>query len=411
VDLSYPPEAEKFRGQVQDFLRSNLPADWTGLGALPEDERAQFSRTWRKTLLDNRLLGVTIPPEYGGAGLGLLEQSVLTEEFVRAGVPPLPHANDNFGFNLLVPTLMRWGTSQQRAHFLPRTLSGEIRWAQGYSEPDAGSDLFNLRTKAVIDGDTLVINGQKVWQSAGLTANWLFTMVRTDPRAERSHGLSFVLVPLDQPGVEVRGIRDLTGSTELSEVFFTDAVTALDNIVGGENNGAKVALTLLGFERGAGGVANALAFEIELHRLVGLARECHRSDDRDIRLRLARCRVQVHLLRCMGLRALSAGLNDQPPGPESSLTKLMTAQYHQLVTELAMDILGMQALVPTGPSALEWLKAQPLGLDSSSGAAWVSDYLNARARTIYGGSSEIQRNTIAEQILGLPREPRLSATR
>jgi alkylation response protein AidB-like acyl-CoA dehydrogenase len=411
MDLSYPPEAEAFRGRVRQFLSAQLPARWAGLGAIPEQERAAFAETWRKTLLDNGLLGVTVPVEYGGAGLTLLEQSVLTEEFVRVGVPPLPHENDNFGFNLLVPTLTKWGTPEQKAYFLPRTLTGDIRWAQGYSEPDAGSDLFNLRTRAVVEGETLVINGQKIWQSAGLTANWIFTLVRTDPNADRSRGLSFVLVALDQPGVQVRGIRDLTGGTELSEVFFTDAVTLRDNVVGGENNGAKVALTLLGFERGAGAVGNALAFGIELRRLVELARANGRDADRDIRLRIARCQVQVHLLRCLALRALSAGLGDEAPGPESSLTKTMTAEYHQTVTELAMDILGTQALSPTGPSGAEWLRAQPLGLDATSSRAWASDYLNARARTIYGGSSEIQRNTIAEQILGLPREPRPAGAR
>ncbi|WP_029429869.1 acyl-CoA dehydrogenase family protein [Blastococcus sp. URHD0036] len=411
MDLTYPPEAEEFRERVQRFLADSLPEGWTGLGALPPDDQAEFQRNWRQRLLDNELLGVTVPAEYGGAGLTLVEQAVLTEEFVRVGVSVLPHPNDNFGFNLLVPTLLQYGTEKQKAFFLPRTLSGEIRWAQGYSEPDAGSDLFNLRTRATVSGGDLVINGQKIWQTAGLTANWLFTMVRTDPGAERAKGLSFVLVPLDQPGVELRGIRNITGVTELAEVFLTDAVTSLDNVLGGLGNGARVALTLLGFERGISGVANAEAFAIELRRLVQLAHARGRSADRDIRLRIAHCQVKVHTLRCVALRALSAGLRGGPPGPESSLTKALTAEYHQLVTELAVEVLGMAALAPTGPGAYDTLKAQPLGLDSASSAAWVEDYLNARSRTIYGGSSEIQRNTIAEQILGMPREPRPAAAR
>jgi alkylation response protein AidB-like acyl-CoA dehydrogenase len=411
MDLTYPPQAQAFRERVKGFLARELPADWSGEGALTPQARADFEHKWRAALLAESLLGVALPKEFGGGDLTVLEQSILAEEFVRAGVPMLPHPNDNFGLNLLAPTLMQWGTDAQKAFFLPKTLSGEIRWAQGYSEPDGGSDLFNLRTRATVDGDNLVINGQKVWQSAGLTANWLFTMVRTDPAAERSHGLSFVLVPLEQPGVEVRGIRDLTGSTELAEVFFTDAVTALDNVVGGLSNGAKVALTLLGFERGAGGLANALAFEIELQRLVQLAQDRGRDTDRDIRLRVARCRVRVHLLRCVALGALSAALNDEPAGAASSVVKTMTAEYHQLVTELAVELLGMQALSPSGPAASEWLKPQFAGFPATSSNAWVSDYLNARARTIYGGSSEIQRDTIAERILGMPREPRPAKAR
>jgi alkylation response protein AidB-like acyl-CoA dehydrogenase len=411
VDLTYPPAAEAYRRHVRQFLEDHLPDQWAGTGALSEDERTTFQRRWRRTLVDSGLLGLTWPREYGGGGLSLLEQSILTEEFVRVGVSPLPDPNDSFGINLLGPTLLHWGTPQQKDFFLPRTITGEIRWAQGYSEPDGGSDLFNLRTKAAVVGDELVINGQKTWQSAGLTANWLFCLVRTDPAAERSRGLSFVLVPIDQPGIEIRGIRNMAGATELAEVFFTDAVTSVDNVVGGLNNGAKVALTLLGFERGAGGVASALGFGIELDRLVELARHRGRHRDRDIRLRIARCHAQTHVLSCVALRALSAGLQDDPPGPESSLVKTLTAEYHQTVTELAMDILGMEALAPTGPAAIDWLKPQPLGLDSTSSAAWVEDYLNARARTIYGGSSEIQRNTIGEQILGLPREPRPAVSR
>lgn len=406
MDLTYPAETEAFRVRVKEFLAEHLPAGWAGMGALAEGEREGFAKRWRQTLLENGLLGVTVPCEYGGGGLSHLEQAVLTEEFVRAGVPVLPLRNDNFGFNLLVPTLLQFGTEAQKNYFLPRTLSGEIRWAQGYSEPDAGSDLFNVRTRGDIDGVNMVINGQKVWQTAGLTANWLFTVVRTDPDATRSRGLSFVLVPLEQPGIERRGIRDMTGNTELSEVFFTEAVTPVCNVVGGLNNGMVVTLALLGFERGIGGLANAEAFAIELRRLIELARAHGRCQDAEVRLRIAGCYTRIHTLRCVGLRALSLLPRGEPPGPESSLTKVLTAEYHQESTELAMDILGCAGLVRSGPGALEMLKAQPLGLDATSSAAWIDDFLNARARTIYGGSSEIQRNTIGEQILGLPREPR-----
>ncbi len=409
--MSLSPEPSAYRDDVRRFLSEYLPEDWAGLGALTPQARQEFERAWRCTLANNGMLALTWPPEYGGGGGTLREQSILLEEFVRAGVPALPRENDSFGLSLLGPTLLHWGTDAQKSYFLPRTVAGEIRWAQGYSEPDSGSDLFNLRTRGTVDGDLLIINGQKAWQTDGLTANWIFCLVRTDPTADRSRGLSFVLVPLDQPGVEVRGVRDMAGATEFTEVFFTDAVTSLDNVVGDLGNGAQVALTLLGFERGAGGVASALGAELEVNRLVALGHHHGRSGDRDIRLRVARCRVQVHALRCVAERALSAALRGDPPGPESSMVKTMTADHAQAVSELALDIIGMEALAPSGPAAIHPRKPQPLGLDPTSSASWVADYLNARAQTIYGGSSEIQRNTIGEQILGLPREPRPTAQR
>lgn len=410
MDLAYPEDTESFRTSVCEFLARALPADWAGLGALDTAEQEAFRQQWRKTLVDNRMIGTTWPQEYGGAGLTLVEHSILLEEFVRAGAPALPLPNDSFGLNLLGATLLHWGTEEQKRHFLPRTISGEIRWAQGYSEPDAGSDLFNVRTRGLVNGDKLILNGQKAWQTAGISSNWLFCLIRTDPDASPSRGLSFVLVPCDQPGVEIRGVRTMAGTTEFSEVFFTDAETSLDNVVGGLGNGAKVALTLLGYERGAGGVASALAFEIELQRLVELAKFHGLDQDANIRRRLAKCRAQVHGLHCVALRALTQSMSGAAPGPESSVVKTVTAEYHQTVTELAMAILGPSALTPAGPDSLEALQPQPLGLDATSSRAWIDDYLNARAGTIYGGSSQIQRNTIGERILGLPREPRPSSS-
>ncbi|MEU7814346.1 acyl-CoA dehydrogenase family protein [Pseudonocardia sp. NPDC049154] len=409
MDLSYPPAADDFREEIRGFLREHLPQGWTGWGALPPAERETFVRDWRALLVEHRFLGLTWPAEYGGGGRGLLEQSILIEEFVRIGVPFLPHPNDTFSLNLLGPTLLHAGTEEQRSRFLRPTLTGEMRWAQGFSEPDAGSDLFNLRTRGVVDGDELVLDGQKVWQTAGTTANWMFTLVRTDPAASRAKGLSFVLVPLDQPGVEVRGIRTAAGEVEFAEVFLTGARAALGDVVGGLGNGAAVALALLGYERGAGGVAAALGMAIELERLVELARANGAAADARLRSRVGACWTRVHVLRCVALRALSAGLEGKPPGPESSLVKALTAEHHQVATELAMDILGPAALTPNGPQPAEWLRPQPRGFDPLSSTAWVSDFLNARAGTIYGGSSEIQRTTIAERILGLPAEVRGTA--
>jgi alkylation response protein AidB-like acyl-CoA dehydrogenase len=387
---------------VTEFLGEQLPPGWPGYGALAPEARASFLLDWRRTLREQRLLGVSWPAEYGGGGLGLAEQAVLVEEFARAGVPTHPHPNDTFGLNLIGPTLLTLGTEEQRRRYLRPTLDGDIRWAQGYSEPDAGSDLFALRTRADRHGDELVLHGQKVWQTAGLTANRMFTLVRTDPDAPRSRGLSFVLLDLDQPGVDVRGIRTLTGETEFSEVFLDGARARLDDVVGGPGGGARVALALLGFERGAVGYAAAIGHRIELERLVALVRAQGLTADPLVRQDVARCWGRVHQLYCLALTALTAGLRGDPPGPESSLVKLLTAEYHQTVTDLAMRVLGPSVLAPTGPRAAEWLRPQPLGSPADSAAAWTDDYLNARARTIYGGSSEIQRDTIASRILGLP---------
>jgi alkylation response protein AidB-like acyl-CoA dehydrogenase len=261
----------------------------------------------------------------------------------------------------------------------------------------------------VRDGDELIINGQKIWQTVGLTANWLFALVRTDPDAPKAAGISFVLVPLEQPGVEVRGIKDMAGETELAEVFFTDARASIDHIVGGEGNGAKVALTLLGYERGAGGVASALAMQIELERLCALIDSRNLNEDGMIRQRVAQCQETLIALQCIGEQSLHELAEHGTLGPESSITKLLSSEYRQNVTELAIDVLGEDILTPQGAATINHLGPQPLGLDATSSAAWMTDYLHARPGTIYGGSSEMQRTTIAEQVLGLPREPKAVA--
>src|SRR5690242_1637689 len=237
MDPRYPAEAEAFRSRVQRFLADNLPPGWCGMGRLSEAEAVQFAEDWRRTLYRNGLLGIAWPEEYGGAGLGKLEQVVLAEELARAGVPAgVP--SDTFGLKMCGNTLLRWGTEDQKRRFLPRILSGEDLWCQGYSEPDSGSDLASVQTRAVRDGDEYVINGQKIWTSRAGQANWIFLLARTDPVAPRHKGLSFLLCPLDQPGIEVRPIVMLDGrSDEFNEVFFTGARTSVENLVGAENDG------------------------------------------------------------------------------------------------------------------------------------------------------------------------------
>ncbi|MDM7489343.1 acyl-CoA dehydrogenase family protein [Rhodococcus sp. CSLK01-03] len=411
MDASDGPLHAELRRHVRATLADLLPSDWRGLGSLREGERAEFLVSWRKSLFDGGWLVPSWPEEYGGADMDPVAESIIAEECIRVGLSHMPMPNDPFSFHLLGSTLLRWGTDEQKSRFLSDTVAGKIRWAQGFSEPDAGSDLFALSTRARLEGDEWIIDGQKIWQTAGTTANWVFALVRTDPAAARSAGISFMLIDLDQPGVEVRGIRNMAGEIEFAEIFFTEARTATSNVVGGVGNGARVALTLLGFERSASPVPGALASEIELRRLVALAGATGRKNDPEIRRRLARCYATVHALRCVGMRILTAASESHAPGPESSIVKLVQSEYQQTVTELALDILGDGVLAPSGDATIAALGPQPLGLDPLSSRAWVTDFLHARPGTVYGGASEVQRNTIAEQVLGLPREPRTSESR
>ncbi|MEU1956002.1 acyl-CoA dehydrogenase family protein [Nocardia rhamnosiphila] len=267
MDIRFSSKAERYRRQVRALIAQKLPADWRGIGALSSSVRAEFVTTWRSFLVEHFLIAPSWPRPYGNGGLDVVSQSIVAEGFVRAGVPQYPLPNNPIGMPLLGPTVIHGGTEEQKNFFIPRTISAEIRRAQSYSEPGAGSDLFGLRTRAVQDGDERVINGSKIRQTAGTDANWIFCLVRTDPDAPEAKGLSFLLVPYDQPGVEVRAIKTMDGGAELAEVFIDNARTSVDNLVGGAGNSAKVALGLLGFERGAGSIAAAVAAKQE-HRWV-----------------------------------------------------------------------------------------------------------------------------------------------
>ncbi|MFC4945782.1 acyl-CoA dehydrogenase family protein [Pseudonocardia sp. GCM10023141] len=405
MDLTYPDGSAAFRGVVCDFLRKNVPDGWAGMGALPAEEQGTFLADWRRRLNDNGLLAVGWPREYGGAGLSPVEQLILAEEFTAFGVPQ-GGLNDNFGIQMLGSTLLRWGTEEQRQHYLPRVLRQDDIWCQGFSEPDAGSDLAGIRTRAVRDGDSWIIDGQKTWTSYGHLATHIFVLCRTDPGSQRNRGLSLLLCPLDQDGVAVRPLRTLTGEAEFNEVFFAGARCPIGDVVGDVGGGWTVAMTLLGFERGEAAATLPMKFRNDLERLVELAVRCGRSDDPAIRLRLARCAEGVEQMRCMGLRAVSRWLAGDDIGAESSLHKLYWSEWLQQTTELAVDILGLDALTPEGPG-LQGVAfpAAEAGTPNSTGA-WVDYFLRARAATIYAGSSEIQRTIIGERLLGLPKEPR-----
>ena len=405
MDISYPAEAEQFRMEIKAFLAEHLPSDWTGIGALDETSAWAFARDWRVLLAERGYLSVAWPVEHGGRGLSKLHHVVLVEELAKAGVPwGLPC--DTFGVKMLGNTLLRWGTEEQKRTFLPRILDGRDVWCQGYSEPGAGSDLASLTTRAHLDGDEWVINGQKVWTSGAHESDWIFALVRTDPAAPRHRGISLLLVPLDQPGVEVRPFKMMTGQPHFNEVFFTDARTRADLVVGAVNDGWNVAQSLLGIERGEEAATNPILFRAELERLIELARTYGKDQDPLIRQRIAWCWSKVEIMRYLGYRTLTGWLKGVPAGPETSIAKLFWSEYHTQVTDLAMDIMGLHGQVLEGRAPLRTYRTDDPGAANTSGS-WATTYLIARSGTIYAGTSQIQRNIIAEKVLGLPREPKV----
>ena len=401
---TYTAEAETFREKMQAFLAEHLPSNWTGIGSLDADAAHEFSKEWRDILRDNKLLAPSWPTEYGGAGLTELEGVIMAEEFAKAGVPT-GTANDVFGIQMVGNTIIQWGTEEQKQHFLPRIISGEDLWCQGYSEPNAGSDLGNLGCRAELDGDEWIINGQKIWTSAGHLADWIFVLTRTDSEAAKHRGITFLLVPMDQPGVEVRPIKMISGEAEFNEVFFDDARAPKENVVGEVNGGWAVAMTLLGYERGEAAATTPVAFKTEIDRLLELAKEQGRADDPLIRQRLAWCYSKVEIMRFLGMRTLTKFLAGEHPGPDASIFKLYWSEYHKVSTELAVDILGADALHFVGKLPSSAFSTDATGAPNDSGS-WLGTFLNARAGTIYAGTSQVQRNIIGEMVLGLPKEPK-----
>jgi alkylation response protein AidB-like acyl-CoA dehydrogenase len=404
---AYSLTAEAFRNKVRSFLEEHVPQGWRGFGALPLEEAEQFYASWRTKLYEHGLLAVHWPVRYGGGGLGFAEHVVLAEELARARMP-YGTDNDAFGLQMLGNSLLEWGTDAQKERFLPAILSGEHVWCQGYSEPNAGSDLANIGCHAVLDGDEWVLNGQKIWTSGAHRANWIFAIVRTDRSATKHRGLSFLLVPIDQPGVEVRPIANMAGEHDFNEVYFTDARTAADLVVGDVNGGWAVAMTLLGYERGEAAAIAPIRYQVELDRLLALAVDRGRAADPVIRQRLASCYAQVKIMRLNGWRALTRYLRGQPPGPDAATFKLYWSEYHRQVTELAVDIVGIESTTPSGRPPSDWIQTDDAGAPNST-ASWTTTFLNARAGTIYGGSSQVQRNIIGELLLGLPKEPHPAA--
>ena len=381
-------EDRAFRAEVRGWLEDNLVGEFAGLrglGGSGRDLEAHDERLeWDRHLAKHGWTCIGWPTEYGGRGLSLSRQVIFHEEYARANAPSRVN---HLGEELLGPTLIAFGTEAQKARFLPKIAAVEELWCQGYSEPGAGSDLANVQTKARLEGGEWVIDGQKVWTSLAQFSQWIFVLARTDPGSQRHQGLSFLLVPTRQDGVEIRGIEQLTGGAEFNEVFFTGARTDADLVVGEPGQGWAVAMGLLGFERGVSTLGDQVGFRRELDALIDLARANGSYDDPVVRDRLARADIELEVIRLNALRTLA---EDQAP-QQASIAKLLWATWHRTLGELAMLVRGTEALT-TGP-----------GYDLDE---WQRLFLFSRADTIYGGSDEIQRNILAERVLGLPREAR-----
>ena len=397
------PEAEQFRTKVRQFLDAELPDGWAGVGELDHEQAEVFAKRWRTALAEHGFLATSWPNEYGGAGLTELEQVVLAEEFARVGVPT-GTMNDLFSITMIGNTLLHWGTEEQKRHFLPRILSGEDVWCQGYSEPGSGSDLASLSTRAVLDGDEWVINGQKIWTSGGHLANWIFVLVRTNPQAPPHRGISMLLVPMDQDGVEVRPIRNMGGEVDFNEVYFTNARCPKDNVLGEVDNGWRVAMTLLGFERGEAAATLPIMFRSELERLFDLARENGAAEDPVMRDKLADIYIANEVMRFLGEDSLARYLAGHSPGPDAAVSKLWWSEYHKDVTELALDVLGRESLVAEGrrPTNTIMFQTDDVGAPNTS-ASWITTAMISRSGTTYAGTSEIQKSIIGEKLLGLPK--------
>ena len=386
-----------FRSHAQQWLAASVVGEYAELKGRggPGDEEVGFDVrvAWELELGRAGWIGLGWPESHGGRGASVNQQIIWAEEYTRAQAPARVN---HMGEHLLGPTLIEYGTAAQCERFLPGILDGTERWCQGYSEPNAGSDLANVQTKAVLTPSSSgsdaahaqwVLNGQKVWTSLAHVSHWCFIVARTEAGSSRHKGLSFLLVPLDQPGVETRIIRQITGGGEFNETFFTDAVTPADMIVGDPGEGWRVAMGLLGFERGISTLAQQVGFERELEGAIELARQHGKLDHPVIRQRLVKAHTGLQLLRWNALRSMGAGV----PGPEASIGKLFWGTWHSDLGELIVDIMGAAALIG------EHLPYE-LSLEQKL-------FLFTRSDTIYGGSNEIQRNVLGERVLGLPKEP------
>ncbi|WP_242129796.1 acyl-CoA dehydrogenase family protein [Sphingobium sp. Sx8-8] len=381
MNIVSSPEEKRFRAECRDWLAANIPSERRPLDAT---DAVAFDKAWQRCLFDAGWAGINWPIAYGGRGLSLIEQVIWLEEYARAGAPWI---GANFvGINHGGPTLILNASDEQKAYHLPRILKGEAIWCQGFSEPDAGSDLAGIRTSARIDGDMLVINGSKIWTSFAHVADWQELILRTEAGSRRHAGLSWVICDMNTPGIEVHPIRKMSGQFEFAQIFYDDVRIPLANAVGGIGNGWKVAMSTLNFERGTGFIADQVKLGLEVEALVSKARASGAIRDECIADQLAQSRAEVAALRAMTYRNVSEVARNGQPGAEASVIRLFTAELGQRLDRLGVLLAGQDILdFRYGDDTL------------------VSDYLRGFAGTIAGGSSQIQRDIIGERILNLPK--------
>lgn len=396
MKLSFSPADEQFRQEVAQWLNANLTGDFAKIrfrGGPGDEHMFQHERQqWEKTLAAGGWTCVGWPKQYGGRGCSIEQQVIFFEEYARAGGPGRV---GHIGEGLAGPTLIAFGTDAQKQKYLPGIVAGTDLWCQGYSEPGAGSDLANVKTKARFDAEKnkWILNGQKVWTSLAQEAHYCFVIARTDPNSSGHKGLGFFLLEMDQPGVTVRPIQQITGTSEFNEVFFDDAECDADDIVGAPGDGWKVAMGLLGFERGVSTLGQQMQFQNELDEVIALAKQNGAAKDPIIRQRIAKAHAELKIMRYNSLRMLSGQSgSDGSLQKEALIYKLYWATWHRALGELAMDVMGPESQILEGaPYQLSRLQAM---------------YLFVRSDTIYGGTNQIQRNIIAERGLGMPKEPR-----
>ncbi len=387
MNLDFTPEQLEFRERVRDWLHDNIPAQ-----RRPPDGAAgrEFDLAWQKTLYEGGWAGINWPVEYGGQGFDTFQQLIFLMEYSRCGAPG-DHYRFN-GLNLAGPTIIACGDDEQKRTYLPPILRGEVIWCQGFSEPAAGSDLASLKTRGVIDGDEMVVTGAKIWTSWARFADWQQVLVRTDPDAPRHQGISWVINRMDNPGMEIRPIRDMAGGTDLHEVFYDEVRIPLKNVVGGLNNGWRVSMAQLSFERGTAFMPSQVETQKFIEDLVELARSTALEDGRKaieddhIAYRLAKLRAETRSLLAMTLLGISRNERTGIPGPEGSMLKLFQSELYKRITILALEIVGNDR------AALSGLAGR-----------WPQAFLGSFANTLGGGTSEVMRNIIGERCLGLPK--------
>ena len=395
MDFTLTSDQQAFRERVRSWLEANIPAEWKALGSteVPRPEAYEFLRRWQGKLHEGGFIGVTWPREYGGQGLTFVEEMILHEEMAVQKAPPMLNI---LGVGMAGPTIIAYGTEEQKKRYPAKILSCEEIWCQGYSEPNSGSDLASLQTRAVKDGHHYLINGQKVWTSLAHLADWMMLLARTDPEAPKHKGITYFLLDMHAPGVTVKPLRQLTGDAEFNEVFLDNVRVHESQVLGGVDNGWAVGLTTLMYERLALGFGLQVRLRIALESLLDMARRVEKTgrvvtSDPVMRQKLAQLWIDTEALKYTGARAITKLLKGELPGPEASTGKMGWVETHQRLQEVAMDIEGPYSQLTRGSDR------------AIDGGVWQYGFLRSRANSIEGGTTEIQKNIIGERVLGLPK--------